>query len=307
MDDAGHFPVLLDEVVALLAPGDRPGSPGADAPVLLDCTVGHGGHAEVLLTAAGDQARLVGVDLDRESLLTTKERLARFGSRVRLFEASFAEADEALAQTGATAAEAILADLGVCSAQLDRPERGFSFRSDGPLDMRMKREGPTAADLVNGMAEDSLAELIRRYGEERYSRRVARAIVSARRAEPLRRTAQLAEIVRRSVPGPRGRGRERIDPATRTFQALRIAVNDELTALETLLGKLGGLLSVGGRVAIISFHSLEDRLVKQAFAAAEQAGTHRRLTRRPIRPSDEEVARNPRSRPAKLRGMERIL
>ncbi len=296
MDDAGHVPVLLEEVLELLAPSGRA--------VLVDCTIGLGGHAEALLSAAGDDARLIGIDLDQSNLLKTKERLARFGARVRLFEANFAELDVVLGEAGADSADAVLADLGVATSQLADPDRGFSFQADGPLDMRMQRSGPTAAELVNRLDESELAELIWRYGEDRHSRRIARAIAQARRDAPVQRTGQLAEIVTRAVP--KRPGRRGIHPATRTFQALRVEVNRELENLDALLEKLPGLLSAGGRAAVISFHSLEDRAVKRAFSAAAREGTHRLLTRKPLTPGADELARNPPSRSAKLRGIERI-
>jgi 16S rRNA (cytosine1402-N4)-methyltransferase len=295
MEDAGHFPVLLDDVVELLAPPGRR--------TLVDCTVGLGGHAEALLAAGGD-ARLIGIDLDEPNLLKTKERLARFGARVRLFEADFADLEAVLAEAEVTSADAMLADLGLASTQLDDPQRGFSFQADGPLDMRIRREGPTAADLVNGLSEPELADVIRRYGEDRHSRRIARAIVRARRRQRIGRTVDLARIVSEAA-GP-GRRRRRIHPATRTFLALRIAVNRELESLRKLLAVMPHRLSPGGRAAVISFHSLEDRLVKRAFVAAARAGTHRLLTPKPRTPGEDEIARNPRSRSAKLRAIERI-
>ena len=297
MDDAGHFPVLLDEVVQHLAPAGRR--------TIVDCTVGLGGHAEALLEAAGPAARLIGVDLDESNLLKTKERLARFGARVRLFEANFAELEAVLAEAEVASVDAAVADLGVSSAQLSDPERGFSFQLDGPLDMRMRRQGPTAEELVNSGSEAGLADLISRYGQERHARRIARAIVRGRRRERICRTAELAWIVAGAVRRARP-GRGRIHPATRTFMAIRIAVNGELENLQRLLERLPQLLSVGGRAAVISFHSLEDRLVKRCFAAAAEAGTHRLPTPKPLTPSRDEIARNPRSRSAKLRTLERI-
>ena len=297
MDDAGHFPVLVDEVTELLAPEGKK--------TLLDCTVGLGGHAASLLEAAGEEAMLIGIDLDESNLLKTKQRLARFGGRVRLFAANFADIDDVLAEAGVERVDAILADLGVSSTQLDQPERGFGFQVDGPLDMRMRREGPTAADLVNTLGEKELADVIYRYGEERFSRRIARAIVRARQDERIATTARLAEIVRRACPPPRGR--RRIHPATRTFQALRIRVNGELDNLDALLERIPARLDVGGRAAVISFHSLEDRRVKRSFASAVDSGSFRSLTRKPRTPGPEEIDRNPRSRSAKLRVMERIV
>lgn len=296
MDDAGHFPVLVDDVKELLDPEGKK--------TLLDCTVGLGGHAEPLLEAAGGEAMLIGIDLDESNLLITKQRLARFGGRVRLFAASFADVDDVLAEAGVERVDAILADLGVASSQLDDPSRGFSFQADGPLDMRMRREGPTAADLVNTLGEKELADLIRRLGEERFSRRIAGAIVRARRSRRIERTLELARIVARAYPPTRHR--RRIHPATRTFQALRIRVNRELESLSALLERIPARLNVGGRAAVISFHSLEDRLVKRAFASAVRSGSFRSLTPKPRTPGPEEIARNPRSRSAKLRVMERI-
>ncbi len=296
MDDAGHLPVLLEEVLELLTP--------ACGRTIVDCTVGLGGHAEALLEAGGKDATLIGIDLDESNLLKTKERLARFGAVARLFCGSFAELSAVLSEAGVSSVGVVLADLGVASAQLDDPQRGFSFQADGPLDMRFRREGPTAADLVNRLGQGELAELIRRYGQDRHSRRIARAIVRARRGGRIRRTAELAGIVAAAV-GPGGR-RRRIHPATRTFQAIRMAVNREQEDLRRLLAEVPRRLGVGGRAAVISFHSLEDRLVKQAFAAAVRGGGFRSLTPKPRTPGAEELDRNPRSRSAKLRAMERI-
>lgn len=294
MDDAGHFPVMLEEVLALAEPAGRH--------VLVDCTVGLGGHAEALLAAAGAEAVLIGIDLDESNLLKTKERLARRGARARLFAANFADVDLVLAEAGHGSADLILADLGVASSQLADPARGFSFQVDGPLDMRYAPQGRTAAELVNAAGEADLADVLFRYGQERHSRRIARAIVQARRAGRVERTGRLAEIIASAVPGRRGK----IHPATRSFMAIRIAVNDELANLRRLLEKAPGMLAPGGRALVIGFHSLEDRLVKQAFAAAARAGTHRLLTPKPRTPGWDEIASNPRSRSAKLRGIERI-
>ncbi len=294
-----HLPVLKDAVVELLSPADRR--------VLLDCTVGLGGHAEAMLEAAGQAAQLIGIDLDEDNLRTAKHRLVRFGDRVRLFHASFSDAGEVLDEVGVEAADLVLADLGVSSSQLDDPGRGFSFSAAGPLDMRMDRStGRTAGELVNALGEKDLADLIYRFGEERFSRRIARAIVTARTKERIEDTARLARIVARAIPAPARRTRRGVHPATRTFQALRIAVNDELGRLDALLASLGDLLAPGGSAAIISFHSLEDRQVKHAFADMNQTGRFRLLTRKPITAAEDEIANNPRSRSAKLRGIERI-
>jgi len=297
--ERGHAPVLKAEVLAMLSPAGRG--------VLVDCTVGLGGHAEALLDVCGSETRLLGIDADESNLLRARKRLNRFGERVRLFQANFSQVNSVLAEAGVAGADAILADLGVASSQLDDPARGFSFAADGALDMRLdSREGRTAADLVNRLDEKDLADLIYRYGEERYSRRIARAIVTARRTKRIERTTELAAIVTGAMPPATRRTRRGVHPATRTFQALRIAVNDELGALESLLSALPEVLNVGGRAGIISFHSLEDRRVKKAFAVWAAAGQARPLCRKPVRPTQEEAENNPRSRSAKLRGIERI-
>jgi len=293
-----HTAVLRAEVLELLAPAGRR--------LLMDCTVGLGGHAEALLDAAGTDSRLIGIDADEVNLARAKECLARFGTRVRLFRANFADAGEVLAEAGEAKADLLLADLGVASSQLDDAARGLSFQADGPLDMRLDRScGRTAGDIVNTMPQDELADLIFAYGEERHSRRIARAIASARREKPIERTGELARIVSSAMPRTgRTRPRRGIHPATRTFQALRIAVNDELGSLERLLANLPDLLAPGARVGIISFHSLEDRPVKQAFSRLAGQGRARLLTKKPRCATVEEVAANPRSRSAKLRAME---
>ena len=297
--DAGHVPVLRAEVVELLKPKGRG--------VLLDCTVGLGGHAEALLAAGGSEACLIGMDIDETGLRLAGRRLERFSHRVRLFHANFAQADEVLAEAGIAAVDLVLADLGVASSQLDDPDRGFRFSASGPLDMRLdRREKRTAAELVNGLGEKELADLIYTYGQERYSRRIARAIVRARQSGRLSDTVELGEIVRRAIPAPAGRTRRGVDPATRTFQALRIAVNDELRNLERLLAVLPRVVAVGGVVGIISFHSLEDRPVKRAFSDLAGTGKWQRLNKKPLAASAKEIAENPRSRSGKLRGIERL-
>lgn len=289
--------MLRDEVVGLLC---------AHAPgVILDCTVGLGGHAEAMLEAAGPRALLIGMDADESNLAAAKARLSRFTGRVRLFHGNFAHVDEALGEAGVAGVDALLADLGLASTQLDDPERGFSFEADGPLDMRLdRRSGRTAADIVNSLDAEQLADLIYLYSQERYSRRIARAIVSARKGGRIERTRRLAEIVVGAIPAAAARSRRGVHPATRPFMALRAAVNDALGCLEKLLSMLPELLAGGGRAAVISFHSLEDRRVKRAFADLAATGRARLLTKKPITASAEQVRANPRSRSAKLRGME---
>jgi 16S rRNA (cytosine1402-N4)-methyltransferase len=285
-----HVPVLAAEVLELLAP-----APGQ---VVVDGTVGAGGHARLLAERIVPGGRLIGLDQDAGMLEQARPRLA--GLPVTLVHANFDRLPAVLRDLGIEQVDAVLADLGFASDQVEDAARGLSFQQDGPLDMRLDpTAGETVADLLKWVSERDLADLIYRYGEERHSRRIARRIVAERQKEPLETTAQLAELVRRCVP----RGRQAIDPATRVFQALRIAVNDELGALERLLAALPGVVKVGGRAAVISFHSLEDRRVKQAFRAEPP---WRALTRKPVTAGDEEVRQNPRSRSAKLRVAERV-
>jgi len=295
MSDARHEPVLLDEVLSLLAP--------ARGGTFVDCTTGLGGHSHALLD--GGATRLIALDRDENALRAAAERLASYGDRVELVHSDYREIGSVLQQRGIDGVDGILADLGVSSMQLDQEGRGFSFRRDEPLDMRMDRsQGPTAADLIADVDETDLANVIFQYGEERHSRRVARAIVRAREAAPLQTTGALADVIRRAVPT---RGYQRIDPATRTFQALRIWVNRELEGLDTFLGDAARRLLAGARFAVITFHSLEDRFVKHTFRALATAGdAWQVLTKKPVVPGDEEVARNPRARSAKLRAIERL-
>jgi 16S rRNA (cytosine1402-N4)-methyltransferase len=265
----------------------------------VDGTVGLGGHAAELLRASAPGGRLLGMDRDSETLELARARLAGFGERVRLESGHFQDIPERL---GGEQADGILLDLGISSAQLDDPDRGFSFQTDGPLDMRMdRRAGETAADVVNEMPEVELANLIYAYGEERGSRRIARAIVRARDRALLRTTAELADIVRRAAPPSRRRG---FHPATRTFQALRIHVNRELEGLGEALERIAGCLGPAGRLAVIAFHSLEDRVVKTTFRELARRGWTL-LTKKPIRPSETETRQNPRARSARLRGLAR--
>ena len=304
--EARHAPVMLQEVIACLQPRD-----GA---IYVDGTFGAGGYTRGLLEAAA--CDVWAIDRDPDALTSGEPLVENAKGRLRLRQGRFGDMDRLLAADGVRQVDGIALDLGVSSMQLDQPQRGFSFRADGPLDMRMERDGPTAADLVNELDEEELANILFRYGEERRSRRVARAIVAARSDQPIRTTGQLADIVRRAL-GPSHDG---IDPATRTFQALRIVVNDELGELQRGLGAAERLLAPGGRVAVVSFHSLEDRLVKDYLRArsdaAPRASRHlptevrgeprfRLLHRRALRPSDEEIAANPRARSARLRAAER--
>ncbi len=286
---ARHVPVLLDAVLSYLNP-----APGA---IVVDCTVGSGGHSAAILSRIAPGGLLIGLDRDPDMLQLATQRLDGLGN-VRLCHADFADLRQVLDELGVDRVDGVLADLGISSDQLADPGRGFSFRLSGPLDMRMDptAPGPTAAELVNKLPEPELARILKQYGEERYARRIAAAIVRARRRSRIETSEQLAEIVRAAVPAGYERGR--IDPATRTFQALRIVVNRELDALCSLLEQLPYCLRPGGRAVLISFHSLEDRLVKRAFADRE---LWERLTKKPIRPSATEIATNPRARSAKLR------
>jgi 16S rRNA (cytosine1402-N4)-methyltransferase len=289
--DAGHTSVLLAETLELLAV--RPGG------LWVDGTVGLGGHAEAILRASAPDGRLLGLDRDSETLERARERLAQFGDRVRLEHADYREIEQRL---GDARADGILLDLGISSAQLDDPERGFSFQAEGPLDMRLDRShGETAEEVVNRTRERELADLIFAYGDEHASRRIARAIVYERERERIRSTTRLAEIVRRAAPRSRRPG---LHPATRTFQALRIRVNRELDGLGEALERAAARLAPGGRLAVIAFHSLEDRAVKQAFRSLAARGFGA-LTKKPLRPGEDETRRNPRARSACLRALAR--
>jgi 16S rRNA (cytosine1402-N4)-methyltransferase len=289
-----HKPVLVAEVLQYL-PEDRE--------LLIDATLGLGGHARSFLEATLE-GRVYGIDRDSEVLAVARERLSEFGDRVQTCHAPFSTIAEVAAEAELPPADAILFDFGVSSPQLDTSERGFSFRHDAPLDMRMDRtdrtDGPTAADLVNGMREKDLANLLFELGGERASRRIAKSIVAERRRSRIETTGQLATIVRRALGGAGGRGR--IDAATRTFQALRMAVNDELGEIETALKDAVLLLRPGGRLLTISFHSGEDRIAKLAFRSDARLEV---LTKKPVQAQAEERRANPRSRSAKLRVAER--
>jgi 16S rRNA (cytosine1402-N4)-methyltransferase len=284
--------VLLAEVLELLAV--RPGG------VYVDGTVGLGGHAEALLRQSAPDGRLVAFDRDPEALARARARLALYADRTRFEHADYREIPSRLGAEGPP--QGVLLDMGVSSLQLDDPARGFSFNAEGPLDMRMDpTQGFTAADLVNRLPERELADVIYRWGEEHASRQIARAIVDARRSRPIATTTELAAVVRRSAGRSRRPG---LDAATKTFQALRIHVNGELEGLAETLEQLAGVLAPGGRLAVLAFHSLEDREVKHTFRALVPRG-FRLLTKKPVRPGAEELARNPRARSARLRVLER--
>ena len=304
-----HDPVLLQPVLEALEPNRADGT-------LVDATVGLGGHAEALLERNAD-VRLIGIDRDPEALERSRERLSRFGDRVTLVRGRHESLIDILKQNGNPQVSGLLADLGVSSMQLDDASRGFSFRFEGPLDMRMGSEGRSAADLVNELDEEELARIIRSYGEEPMARRIARAIVTARGEARIETTSRLSEVIR-SVKKSRP---HEIDPSTLTFQALRIATNEELTGLDRFVDDAVSVLETGARAAIISFHSLEDRIVKRAFRRLEGECTCppnmpvcgcgaktliHVLTGRPVTASEEEMVRNPRSRSAKLRVAERV-
>jgi 16S rRNA (cytosine1402-N4)-methyltransferase len=293
-----HISVLPTEVLALLT------TPTSHR--FIDGTLGGAGHAQAVLAASAPDAQLLGIDLDPAALATAQQRLSEFGDRAHLVRGNYADMARFAHRLGWDTVDGILLDLGVSSYQLDTPERGFSFQHDAPLDMRLDPDGPTtAADLVNTLDERKLADLIFLYGEDRASRRIARFIVDARRVQPIRTTLALADVVTRAMGGRHGR----IHPATRTFQALRIAVNQELSVLEAVIPQALELLAPGGRLVIMSFHSLEDRIVKLAFRAATLSGDrqlYHTLTPKPVEASDSEQRINPRSRSVRLRAIARL-
>ncbi len=288
---SGHDPVLLDEVIEVLDP--QPGQ------TIIDCTLGRAGHARAISQRLGPSGLLIGLDADPRNLEFAQARLNDVPSRVRFFHANFAELEDVLEEVDQPQVDGILADLGISTNQLFDETYGLSFSQNMPLDMRIDpRIRQSAADLVNTMREDDLANVLYQMAQEHYSRRIARKIADARRQAPITTTERLADLVRQAIPS---RGYEKIDPATRTFMALRMAVNREVENLEALLAKAPTHLKPGGRFAVISFHSTEDRRVKQAFRSAEQTGLLKLLAKKPLTPADAELARNPRSRSAKLR------
>ena len=313
MEDFHHISVLPDEVLAALSP--RSGG------VYVDGTLGGAGHAGLILAASAPDGLLIGFDRDAEAIAVARERLAPFGNRVRFFQRNFASIAETLQEIGVADIDGFVLDLGVSSHQLDREERGFSFMHDAPLDMRMDRgSGQSAADLVNTLSEAELLRIISQYGEERWAKRIASFIVTARGEQPIETTLQLVDLIKGAIP--KAKWEERLHPATRTFQALRIAVNEELKSLQDGLADLLKLLRKGGRGAVISFHSLEDRIVKESFKLAATGCTcpkglpgcvcgrvpqFKLVTRKPLRAGEEELAGNARSRSARLRVVEKII
>ena len=294
-----HLPVMSAEVLSWLRP--------QDGCVYLDCTVGYCGHASAILDASSPGGIVIGIDRDLLAIEAGRNQMQQFGDRAVLIKGHFVDLKRHLADRGIQRVHGVLFDLGVSSPQVDDPTRGFSFQEEGPLDMRMDQSsGVTAADIVNRATEVDLANMIYQLGEERYSRRIAHAIVQTRASRPLATTTELVAVIEAAVPGHYRRGR--IHCATRTFQALRIAVNQELDYLERALRDAAEVLAPGGRLCVISFHSLEDRIVKRTFRAlsAESDGELEVLTKRPQLPTDEEIDGNPRARSAKLRVIQRI-
>jgi len=308
-EQAGHVPVMLAEMLDCLAPQANG--------CYLDATFGGGGYAAAILQAT--PCTVWAIDRDPAAIARGAALAARFPGRLHLIEGRFGDMLSLLATRGVAALDGVVLDLGVSSFQIDDPARGFSFRADGPLDMRMGSDGPTAADLVNTLPQDALADLLFAFGEERASRRIARAIVAARQQAPIITTAQLAAVIRAVLPPDRSG----IDPATRSFQALRIQVNQELTEIEAALAQAVTLLSPGGRLVVVSFHSLEDRIVKRFMIAASgrapspsrhdprglqprERAAFRLLSTRALRPGAAEIAANPRARSARLRALQRL-
>ncbi len=296
IDDVIHQPVMKHEVIQYLNP--------KKAEIFLDCTVGNGGHAKEIIKRIIPDGKLIGIDQDEESLLLAHETLDKFENNVVLVKENFQNLHKVLEKLGVNKLDGVLFDLGISWFQLNTADRGFSFKYDGPLDMRMDRSKKISAfDLINNLSFEEIANIIRRFGEERYSKRIARAIVKSRKQEYIHTTKQLADLVKFSIP-PNQRYK-RIHPATRTFQAFRIAVNRELTALENGLKNVIDFMNPGARICVISFHSLEDRIVKNIFRDYFKSGKLNVLTKKPLTPSKDEIKKNKRSRSAKLRVSEK--
>lgn len=290
-----HEPVMVEEVLDYLCP--QPGQ------IILDGTVGNGGHASRIMNKISPDGLLIGIDKDMEILQIAKQYLSKRECSFKLYHADYSDVDEVLRQAGVDMVHGVLLDLGASSLQFDQADRGFSFSKEGPLDMRMDRSrAGTAQDLIQRLSEKGLEELLKRYGEERWSRRIARAIRKEVEAVGITSTRQLASVIERVVP----RGKSKIHPATRVFQALRIAVNKEMEGLEVFLDKIHHYMIVGARIVIISFHSLEDRIVKNKFVERANQKIFKILTKKPVTPTVVEIERNVRCRSAKLRSAERI-
>jgi 16S rRNA (cytosine1402-N4)-methyltransferase len=293
----GHVPVMPVEVIGALAL--------TEGMTVVDGTLGLGGHALMMSGIIGSSGRLIGIDQDDQAILEARERLGGFSGRIDIVKSNFRCIDQVLSGLGVSEVDAVLLDLGVSSLQLDDPSRGFSFRHDGPLDMRMDPSAEVSArDIVNSCSEEEISQILWKYGEERFARRIARNIVKARAASSILTTAQLAAIILRSLPYKQGSGGAH--PATRSFQGIRIAVNRELEVLEEVLGAAFGCLRAGGRLCVISFHSLEDRIVKEQFRTLSRIGRASLITKKPLRPSSGEERVNPRSRSARMRALERL-
>ena len=292
-----HIPVMVREVEELLNVKN-----GA---TVVDCTLGLGGHSHMIARLIGPEGRLIGIDQDAEAIEKAREQLKGFGGRLDIVKNNFRKLDDVLGVLGVSEVDALLFDLGVSSLQLDDAARGFSFRSDGPLDMRMDQDIPISAfELINSLSEEEIANLLWRYGEERFSRRIASTIVRARSARAIETTKELVDVILRALPYRVSR--DGVHPATRSFQAIRIAVNQELDVLAMALDAAFRHVKVGGRICVIAFHSLEDRIVKEKFREFAHKGSAALLTKKPLRPGDAEAEANPRSRSARLRAIERI-
>jgi 16S rRNA (cytosine1402-N4)-methyltransferase len=292
-----HIPVMYREVVELLNI-----APGA---TIVDCTLGLGGHSKMILEKLGSDGKLIGVDRDNRSLAVAKENLSEYEGQYELVHDDFRHIDQVLSKLNINQVDGILMDLGISSFQLNDPQRGFSFKNDGPLDMRMDQESYISAyDLINSLSENEISSILKNFGEERYHHRIARYLVEQRSKTPFQTTQELSEAIVRSIPGHSRH--QKIHPATRAFQAFRIAVNRELEALEITLDKSVDCLRSGGRICVIAFHSLEDRIVKHKFRAFAKEGKVQLITKKPLYPTDEEVLENSRARSAKLRVAERL-
>jgi len=299
-----HIPVLTEKLIELLNP--------LEGQIAIDCTIGTGGHSKALLQKTSGKIHIIGLDIDPDAIEIAQKNLSGYSGNVTLINANFGRISHILEELSDSrrieSVDLIYADLGISSVQLDDANRGFSFQKDGPLDMRMNPQLPkTAADIINSMKEQELADLIFRYGQEGKSRKIAKLICQARRNRRIDSTAQLADIICQALGiSPERLSRQRIHPATKTFQALRIAVNNELGNLEKLLNDAPLLLKPSGRFAVISFHSLEDRMVKENFRMNENSGVYRIITPKPIKPDANEILRNPRARSAKMRVIQKI-